>query len=71
MPHLAKLIAHYRLLERKTVRELAFEIGVSPSTISRVERGEMMDGATLAALIAWILEIKETPCKRFEAVAEV
>lgn len=59
MPHLAKLLAHYRLLERKTLREVADEIGIAPSTVGRLEHGDMMDGATLAAVVAWVLRVDE------------
>jgi transcriptional regulator with XRE-family HTH domain len=55
--HLAKLLGHYRLLERKTVREVASEIGISASTLSRIEHNELMDGATLALILAWITQI--------------
>jgi DNA-binding XRE family transcriptional regulator len=59
VPHLAKLIGHYRLLERKTCRELAAEIGISASTLSRIERGEMMDGVTLATVLAWVFRTED------------
>jgi transcriptional regulator with XRE-family HTH domain len=55
MKNLAKLLGHYRLLERKTVRELAAEIGIGPSTLSRIEHNELMDGATLALVLTWIM----------------
>jgi DNA-binding XRE family transcriptional regulator len=58
MPHLAKLLGHYRPLERKTCRELAEEIGISASTLSRIERGEMMDGVTLALVLAWVFQVE-------------
>ena len=59
MKNLSKLIAHYRLMERRTTRNLADIIGISASTLSRIERGEMMDGATLAKVLKWILDAEE------------
>jgi transcriptional regulator with XRE-family HTH domain len=38
-----------------TEREAAKELGVSLSTLSRIERGEAMDGVTLAKILAWLL----------------
>lgn len=38
-----------------TIRDVAGEMGVSPATLSRVERGEECDGATLAKILMWQL----------------
>lgn len=38
------------------VREAAKEIGVSHGTLSRIERGEAMDGNTLAKILLWLLK---------------
>ncbi len=37
------------------IREAAAELGISPATLSRIERGESMDGATLAKILHWLL----------------
>lgn len=37
------------------VREAAAQIGISAPTLSRVERGENMDGEILARILAWLL----------------
>lgn len=52
---LGKLLTLYRATERRTVRELAALIGVSPATLSRVERGHMPDLASWRKLEAWLL----------------
>lgn len=39
-----------------TTRDLAERIGISAATLSRVERGEAMDGATLAKILNWLFE---------------
>ena len=64
MKNLAKLIAHYRLIERRSLRELGAEIGVAAATLSRIEHGEMMDGATLAKVLAWVLKVEESEAQR-------
>lgn len=51
---LGELIRLYRNIENIGIRDLAKELGISYSTLSRVERGEMMDGKTLAALLHWL-----------------
>ena len=48
------LIANWRWVNKITVREAAWEIGVNASTICRVEAGEKMDGVTLAKIIVWM-----------------
>lgn len=37
------------------VREAAAEVGLSSATLSRIERGEAMDGQTLATVLRWLL----------------
>jgi transcriptional regulator with XRE-family HTH domain len=38
------------------IRELAQEVGVSHGTISRIERGEVMDAVTMIKLMRWLFE---------------
>jgi len=52
---LGYVIKQYRYAERTGIRALAKELGISPATLSRIERGEAMDGWTLAKLIKWLL----------------
>jgi DNA-binding XRE family transcriptional regulator len=37
------------------IREAAREIGVSHGTLSRIERGEAMEGTTLAKVLGWLM----------------
>jgi transcriptional regulator with XRE-family HTH domain len=37
------------------IREVAREMGVSHGTLSRIERGEAMDGVTLAKVLGWLM----------------
>jgi transcriptional regulator with XRE-family HTH domain len=51
---IGELIKHWRTVEHKSLRDLAPEIGTSVATLSRVERGELMDGHTLAKIFLWM-----------------
>jgi transcriptional regulator with XRE-family HTH domain len=42
-----------------TLKDAAKEIGVTLSTLARIESGEMMDGETLAKILTWL--ISSTP----------
>ena len=53
---ICKLLFIYRNIHKITVRELGQIIGVSGSTISRIENGETCDGKTLALILRWLLE---------------
>lgn len=52
---LAELMKLYRTWEDVGIRDMAAELDISPATLSRVERGEEMNGATLAKIIKWLL----------------
>lgn len=51
---IGNLIKSWRTIEQISLRDLAPEIGTSVATLSRVERGELMDGATLAKILIWM-----------------
>lgn len=55
---LGDVIRKWRKMSDIGVREAAKEIGVSHGTLSRIERGEPMEGRTLAKLLEWLF--KET-----------
>lgn len=44
----------WRETQRIGVREAARQIGLSHSTLSRIERGEAVDGQTLWAVLTWL-----------------
>lgn len=52
---LGQILRKWRRAEDIGVREAAKQIGVTHGTLSRIERGEMMDGATLAKILVWLL----------------
>lgn len=45
-----------------TLKAAASRIGIHPSTLARIERGESMHGATLSTLLVWLLG-REEPTK--------
>lgn len=53
---LAILLKRYRIFEEINQRDFAAELGISASTLCRIERGEEMDGNTLAKILTWMLE---------------
>ena len=52
---LGELIKEYRYATRTGIRDLAREIGVSHSTLSRFERGYSIDSDTLKKILLWVL----------------
>lgn len=52
---LGRMLTLYRVSSGTGVREMATEIGVSPATLSRIERGYAMDAGTLLVLWHWLL----------------
>lgn len=56
---LGKIIRRWRQIEDLGIREVAKEIGVTHGTLSRIERGENMDGRTLAKIFLWLTEEKD------------
>lgn len=53
---LGEVIRLWRKMSDKGIREVAKEIGVSHGTLSRIERGEPMEGDTLAKVLKWLME---------------
>jgi transcriptional regulator with XRE-family HTH domain len=47
------------------VREAGQQIGVSHGTVSRIERGEQIDAATMMKLLTWLFNVTNgTPTER-------
>lgn len=59
---IGKLLLRHRAAEGLGVREFAKELGISASTLSRIENGEEMTGENLARILYWMLG-KETKQK--------
>ena len=56
---LGEVIRKWRHCSDLGVREVARMIGISAATLSRIERGEMMDGKSLALVLRWMLRGEE------------
>jgi len=52
---LGEVIRRWRKMSDVGIREAAREIGVSHGTLSRIERGEAMEGETLAKVLGWLM----------------
>ena len=53
------VLRKWRKMSDFTLKDAAKEIGVTLSTLARIESGEMMDGETLAKILTWL--ISSTP----------
>lgn len=51
---LGEVLKKWRRMSDIGVREAAKQIGVSHGTLSRIERGEQMDGQTLIKILTWL-----------------
>lgn len=51
---LGEVIRKWRKMSDVGIREAAKEIGVTHGTLSRIERGEKMDAATLIKILNWL-----------------
>lgn len=52
---IGKRIREERAARNQTIKEVAAEVGISVSTLSRAERGFSTDPLTLAALNEWLM----------------
>ena len=51
---LGQIIRRWRINAERDVRDIAAEIGISSSTLTRLEGGQTPAGDTLAAVIHWL-----------------
>ena len=52
---LGLLLKRHRTIGEINIRALARDIGILPSTLSRLENGKLVDGVTLAKVLVWVL----------------
>ena len=57
---IGKVIHKYRIVEEIEQRQLAQEIGISASTLCRLEKGQNCDANALSAILRWLLTTQET-----------
>ena len=55
---LADVLRKWRRASDLPLRSAAKQIGVTLPTLSRIERGEAMDGVTLAKILCWLVKEK-------------
>ena len=53
---LGKMISAYQMKHDLEARELAAEIGISQSSLSRIKRGKSLSAHSLAKIILWMTE---------------
>lgn len=53
--NLGRMLRSYRLLTEQSMREVARRIGISSSTVCRLEQGYPPDAASLLKLLSWML----------------
>ncbi|MEO8604143.1 MAG: helix-turn-helix transcriptional regulator [bacterium] len=53
---LGQIISRWRKWEERDVRQVAVEIGISPSALRNLENGNMPSGETLIAVWQWLLK---------------
>lgn len=58
---LCDVLKLYRWAAKLGLRELAAEIGLSASTLSRIEGGEVPNGSGLAKLLCWLIRQSDGP----------
>ena len=56
---LGEVIRKWRRSSDLTIADAARQIGLTVPTLSRVERGEAMDAATLAKILIWLFGEQE------------
>lgn len=59
---LAELVKAWRCFNDMSYRATAEKIGIPESILRRFERGEMVSGPTLLALILWAISVDEGVC---------
>ena len=56
---LCEVLRQYRWATKIGSREMAAEIGISGSTLVRIERGEVPHGSTMAKVLRWLLKERD------------
>lgn len=55
MTNLGKVLKKYRMMSELTLRDVAYEMGISAPTLMRIESGSVPDGETLMAVFNWLM----------------
>ena len=55
----AELITNWRFIKKYSLRDAAEEMGLSSSSLARIEKGKVPDGETLIKLVNWLFGTEE------------
>ena len=50
------VLRRWRLMEERTTRDVAKEMGIPHATLWRFEQGKDVDGVTLGKILNWLIE---------------
>jgi len=53
---LGEVLNYWRRIDGRSLRDVAAEIGIGVATLSRIERGQSMDGETIVRLFVWLFK---------------
>lgn len=67
---LGEVIRRWRKMAERDATDVASEIGIGPSTLTRLEGGATPNGETLAAVLRWLLEDRASATSAPEAAGE-
>jgi len=56
MKNLGRALRCYAIVEGLTTTKLADEIGITPRSLTRIERGMDIEGTTVLKLVRWLLD---------------
>ena len=59
MRRLGEVLWKWRMMRELSQRTVAAMLGISASTLSRLERGEFPDAQTLKLVLCWLLEAED------------
>ena len=59
MKRLGEVLWKWRMMRELSQRTVAAMLGISASTLSRLERGEFPDAQTLKLVLCWLLEAED------------
>lgn len=55
------VLRKWRILEQRSLRDVAKEMDLDAATLSRIEQGRFMQGRALAKVLKWLLETLPCP----------
>ncbi len=63
---LGQILASWRWANKLTLRAAGEQIGVSPATLQRLEKGEVVQGDSLVKVLQFLLETDDSPAPEEE-----